>query len=54
MFYVYILLCGDGTLWTENKEDLPEGISVTLSDISEGMLRDARRGGGAAGGGDDP
>ena len=35
--------CGDGTLWTENKEDLPEGISVTLSDISEGMLRDARR-----------
>ena len=35
--------CGDGTLWTENKENLPEGISVTLSDISEGMLRDARR-----------
>ncbi|MBM6948806.1 MerR family transcriptional regulator [Mordavella massiliensis] len=35
--------CGDGTLWTENKARLPEGISVTLSDISEGMLRDARR-----------
>ena len=35
--------CGDGTLWTGNKARLPEGISVTLSDISEGMLRDARR-----------
>ena len=28
--------CGDGTLWTNN-------ISLTLSDISSGMLRDARR-----------
>lgn len=35
--------CGDGTLWTENKDDLPERILVTLSDISEGMLRDTRR-----------
>lgn len=35
--------CGDGTLWTENKEKLPEHVAVTLSDISEGMLRDARR-----------
>lgn len=35
--------CGDGTLWTENKMLLPEHISITLSDISEGMLRDARR-----------
>lgn len=35
--------CGDGTLWTDNLSSLPEKISVTLSDISEGMLRDARR-----------
>lgn len=35
--------CGDGTLWMENKEKLPEHVAVTLSDISEGMLRDARR-----------
>lgn len=35
--------CGDGTLWMENKEKLPDRVVVTLSDISEGMLRDARR-----------
>lgn len=35
--------CGDGTLWTENLDSIPEQISITLSDISEGMLRDARR-----------
>lgn len=35
--------CGDGTLWTENKKKLPDHVAVTLSDISEGMLRDARR-----------
>lgn len=35
--------CGDGTLWVQNRSRLPEDISVTLSDISEGMLRDARR-----------
>lgn len=35
--------CGDGTLWAENLVQLPNKISVTLSDISEGMLRDARR-----------
>lgn len=35
--------CGDGTLWTKNQEQLPKNISVTLSDISEGMVRDARR-----------
>lgn len=42
--------CGDGTLWTENLKKLPETVSVTLSDISEGMIRDARR----ALGGNDP
>ena len=40
--------CGDGALWTENLARLPEKISVTLSDISEGMLRDARRAVGAS------
>lgn len=35
--------CGNGTLWTENREQIPSGIQIVLSDISEGMLRDARR-----------
>ena len=35
--------CGDGTLWVQNRERLPADIQVTLSDVSEGMLRDARR-----------
>ena len=35
--------CEDGTLWTDNLSLLPEDISITLSDISSGMLRDARR-----------
>lgn len=35
--------CGDGALWSMNRERLPEQIFITLSDISEGMLRDARR-----------
>ncbi len=39
--------CGDGALWTENLSQLPGSLSVTLSDISDGMLRDARRAIGA-------
>ena len=35
--------CGDGSLWTQNKDKLPDGIHVELTDISEGMIRDARR-----------
>lgn len=35
--------CGDASLWINNIGKLPEGISITLSDISEGMLRDVRR-----------
>lgn len=35
--------CGDGTLWTENFSKIPDAIQITLSDISEGMLRDTRR-----------
>ena len=39
--------CGDGTLWTENLKSIPGQADITLSDISEGMLRDARRAIGA-------
>ena len=35
--------CGDGTLWSDNLTQLPKDVSVTLSDLSSGMLRDARR-----------
>ena len=35
--------CGDGSLWTTNIPLLPSNIKITLSDISEGMIRDARR-----------
>ena len=42
--------CGDGALWTQNLSRLPKDVHITLSDISEGMLRDARR----AIGGKDP
>lgn len=36
--------CGNGALWIENVNRLPKGVEVILSDISEGMIRDARRG----------
>lgn len=35
--------CGDGTLWLENLSRIPTPLGITLSDISEGMLRDTRR-----------
>ena len=35
--------CGDGSLWNSNLQKLPESLDVTLSDISEGMIRDVRR-----------
>lgn len=35
--------CGDGSLWTNNLDKLPKEVQITLSDISEGVLRDARR-----------
>ena len=34
--------CGSGTFWTINKDKLPNNINVTISDISEGMVRDAK------------
>lgn len=35
--------CGDGTLWKDSLTIIPREIKILLSDISEGMLRDARR-----------
>lgn len=35
--------CGDGTLWADNISKIPDDVEITLSDISEGMVRDARR-----------
>ena len=39
--------CGEGSLWTENLDRLPENVHITVSDISEGMIRDIRRNIGA-------
>lgn len=35
--------CGNGALWTQNMDQVPQNLSVCLSDISEGMVRDVRR-----------
>ncbi len=35
--------CGPGMLWRENRERIPPGWDVTLSDFSAGMLAEARR-----------
>jgi ubiquinone/menaquinone biosynthesis C-methylase UbiE len=35
--------CGNGALWRENVERVPRGWDVTLSDLSAGMLDDARQ-----------
>ena len=35
--------CGNGELWQENKEKMPDDVSIVLSDISEGILRDAKQ-----------
>ena len=34
---------GNGELWYENKGRIPVSVSIVLSDISEGILRDARQ-----------
>ncbi|MBU3101323.1 MULTISPECIES: MerR family transcriptional regulator [Clostridium] len=34
--------CGDATLWKKNKDNLPKGLDITLSDFSKGMLNDAK------------
>jgi ubiquinone/menaquinone biosynthesis C-methylase UbiE len=33
--------CGPGNLWTENLERIPQGWSITLTDISPGMVQEA-------------
>lgn len=35
--------CGNGAFWIENQTRLPENAAIILSDISDGMLRDAKR-----------
>lgn len=35
--------CGDGSLWKESYDMIPDNVEIVLSDISDGMLRDTRR-----------
>lgn len=35
--------CGDGTLWLKNINRIPKDCKVILSDISDGMLKDAKK-----------
>lgn len=35
--------CGNGSLWLHHLAQLPDNLEITLTDVSEGMLRDARR-----------
>ena len=35
--------CGNGSFWLENWEGIPKGLSVVISDASEGMLREAKK-----------
>ncbi len=42
-FRILELGCGDGALWKEALEGLGDKVDLVLSDISRGMLRDARR-----------
>lgn len=42
-FRILELGCGDGALWKEKLKDFSENMELVLSDVSRGMLRDARR-----------
>lgn len=35
--------CGNGAIWKENYERIPDHVHIVLNDISEGMLRDTMR-----------
>ena len=35
--------CGDASLWLENRKRIPDNIKIILSDMSDGMIRDAKR-----------
>ncbi len=39
--------CGDGSFWRESWRQIPKDVQICLTDISDGMLRDARRAVGA-------
>ena len=41
--HVLELGCGDGSFWLQNLSDVPAGCNIVLSDVSQGMIRDARR-----------
>lgn len=34
--------CGDASLWADNIDRIPDGWDITLTDFSQGMLKDAR------------
>lgn len=40
--HVLELGCGNGALWSDNKENLPKNAHITLTDISEGLLEETR------------
>src|SRR6187549_3038005 len=40
--------CGAGSLWLENRSRVPAGWEITLSDLSAGMLAQARRNAGSS------
>lgn len=42
--------CGPGKLWLENADRIPPGWSLTLTDLSVGMLQEAQRGLSSVGG----
>ncbi|MBB6637081.1 methyltransferase domain-containing protein [Cohnella thailandensis] len=35
--------CGEGTLWSKNADRIPESWKITVTDLSPGMLEEARR-----------
>ena len=35
--------CGNGLIWTSNAHRIPDGWDITLTDLSQGMLDDAKR-----------
>lgn len=35
--------CGPGTLWVQNADRIPSGWDITLTDFSDGMLKDAQQ-----------
>lgn len=43
VYKILELGCGDGSLWVQNYNSIPSNATITLSDISSGMLQDARR-----------